>query len=306
MRSPLISLFILFSSITHAQSSSLPWWAASMSQVESAPCKSTEVPSLSSLKNEISRMASSSTRGSETIHGVRLIDQPEILLKAFRDLTTRMARSGGTWGGINEPQVNIQREYAITASCQKVECALASIWGEEDSSKMLWIYLKHGFNTSELAFDDTDRFSSDEIDDVILTLEDLDPRLVPLAFQKNQRLVPISAQAPYTSTVADSTIILMNSWRSKNSLERQLTLFHELGHNISYRRLNQMQTANWNGLPACYMSLYGQASRGEDFAEAVVAYRYNANNFKNKCPQKYNFLKQNVFTREYLSSSSCR
>lgn len=297
----------------------LPWWASDDSEMRVAACKTLGPPSIDQIENEINFKRGTSL-ASKQVFGVDIENDSPVLIEALINLTTRTAKHGGSWGGIHAPQIDLQEEFSINPICDKVTCAVKKIWGRELGLKILWIYLKHGFNSSEYAFDSTDRFSLPEIDDVIMALEDLPATIVPLAFMGNQRLVPIDRESADSNTVANSTIILMNSWRLKSSLTRQQTLFHELGHNMSLRFLSKESLKQWemfsgwestrNGWRftpgACFISEYAKTSPGEDFAESVVAYRYGPEKLKSKCPQKYDFLHSHIFGIEYLNSHECK
>ena len=55
------------------------------------------------------------------------------------------------------------------------------------------------------------------------------------------------------------------------------------------------------------MSGYAGTNKGEDLAEHFVAYRYLSDEFKLKCPVKYNAMKEIFFEgKEFLASSSCQ
>ncbi len=295
-----------------AEERDLSWWAASTSEVENAACKTKAVPSLEEM-NELIQKFAGTDRVFGYVHGAIIWSDSPVLIQALQTLTTRTPKYGGTWGEVLERQVNLRNDYSIRPmECSKVQCILEKIWGSEMATKILWILLKHGFNTSELAFDSASRFERDELDDVIKALEDLPQEVVKITYEGNQRLAPIDRMAPTTMTIADSAITLMKPWRASSSFDRQLSLFHEFGHIIEKRLLSNAQWIEWQYLTtwapaeeACWVSRYAKQSAGEAFAEAVTAYRYAPWRLKEICPSQYDYLKKHVFRAEYLDESSC-
>ncbi|MBY0517192.1 MAG: hypothetical protein K2P81_09800 [Bacteriovoracaceae bacterium] len=301
----------------------LEWWGASTEQVKTAPCKAKSAPS----EEEMQRLVDQKSAGakkSEVVFGVSLKNESPVMIQALKDLTKRQSLYGGPWYSASEDQVPIQQTYSINPTCDKALCAIDKIWGPKLGRKILHMYLKHGFNGSELAFDSSDRFKENEIDDVLMTLDDLPSHLQPLGERKNQRLVPFTPG--YTlkdygpNVLANSGVILFDSWRAKDSGTRQYASFHELGHNLSDKMRNADASPQWIGFSgwkktgdewshdegACIMSKYGETSPAEDFAEVATAYRYNAKGLEEKCPEKYKYMKEKVFKgMEYKTSLQC-
>lgn len=301
----------------------LEWWGASPAQVKNAPCKAKVAPSADEMQRLVVQK-SSGDKKSETVFGVNLKNESPEMIQAFKDLTKRQSLYGGPWFSANEKQVPIQQTYEINPTCDKALCAIEKIWGPDLGHKILHMYLKHGFNGSELAFDSADRFKESEIDDVLMALDDLPVHFQPLGQRKNQRLVPFTPG--YTlkdygdDVLADSGIILFDGWREKDSATRQYLSFHEIGHNLSTKLSNADASAEWIGFSgwkktgddwshtesACIMSKYGETSPAEDFTEVATAYRYNAQGLDEKCPEKYKYMKEKVFQGvEYKNSLQC-
>jgi hypothetical protein len=310
---PVEKRFIFFQKV-------LNWFGASEDQIRSAPCKTTIPPSMNEMKSYIQSRSEGLDNG--IVHGVNFKDESPVLIEAFKKFTT--ARDYiGLWEK-PDAQKNIQLEYGINPHCEKVLCAMEKIWGEELAQKILYIHLKHNFNSSELAFDNSDQFTLDEINDVILALEDLPPHLRPLG-NNNQRLTHF--KRGYTlkaygddPVVANAVIMLFDLWNEESPVKRQYTVFHEMAHNISNKLENMDESQKWLSLSqwvkkgddwsasnkACFISKYGKDSPWEDYAEVISAYRYNAKELKKRCPEKYHFLKENVFQSiEYIDAKFC-
>lgn len=298
------------------------WWGASNQQVAKASCRAPGPPTQADM-GEVVRANSTGRKVTKTVHGVRFENEPKELVEAFEQLTTRNSAYGGKYN-VKEAQVNVQSLHQVNPACKSVTCAMDKIWGPELGQKILYIKLKHGYNASELAFDNASRFNVTELNDVLMALEDLPPTLQPLGFRGDQRLVPYtvgqSVYAPGERILANSGVIFFDRWRESGSLTRQYTTFHELAHNISSRHDNAdssnewKQLSGWKGFGdtwerspgACMISKYGMGNPGEDFAEVLSAYRYNPTNLEKSCPDKYRYMKEKVFGgMEYKNNSQC-
>ena len=298
------------------------WWGASNQQVANARCRSPAPPTSADM-SEMVRANSNGRKVTKTVHGVRFENEPKELVDAFEKLTTRNSVYGGSHN-VKEAQVNVQSLHQVNPACKKVSCAMEKIWGAELGQKILYIKLKHGYNASELAFDNATRFSVAEMNDVLMALEDLPPTLQPLGFRGDQRLVPYtvgqSVYAPGERVLANSGVIFFDRWREREPLTRQYTTFHELAHNISSRHENADNSNEWRQLSgwkslgdtweknpnACMISKYGMETPAEDFAEVLSAYRYNPNTLETSCPEKYRYMKDKVFGgMEYKTNSQC-
>lgn len=214
--------------------------------------------------------------------------------------------------------------------CGNVLCSMEKIWGKELGNKILYIKLKYGFNSSELAFDNASRFKVDELDHILLALGDIPSHLLPVT-TGNQQLTHFTrgSRPPgvYPDQNADSTIIIYDFWtkaRNSTPAKKRKVIFHEITHNIGHRSQMVHTSREWLSLSGwvntgnrenerwirsgegCFASGYGKNDPYEDFAEAVTAYRYNLADFKNRCPEKYQFIKDKIFKgAEYDSRQSC-
>lgn len=264
----------------------LQWWSVSPTQYNQAVCKTFEVPEYDWwLENN-----GSDNRRNRNVKGYRFQDQPQNLIDAFEDIVKNM------------PNRN--------SSCTTVLCAVDEIWGPQVGRKILYVRARHGYNTSELAFHNTRRLSSSELDDIIITLGDLPPDMERIGRGMNQRMT-LEAEGVVSSVnsnaSADSTIRFFDRWRnSPDRFGRQYGLFHEFGHNISELRGNLDNSREWRALTSCQVSTYGNTDNREDFTESFVMYRFNGRGLQQKCPEKYAFLKEKAFRgREYLDESQC-
>jgi len=310
----------------------IEWFGASDHEIMNAPCKSNKLPTLIEMKKFISSKAlpdnsqwgwAKSLIGplNKPINGVQFKKESPVMIEAFSKLTTAMDVFG-IFPNENK-QIDFQALKNINPECEKVLCAVEKIWGEALGDKILYTLLKHNFNTSEYAFDNSDRFNEKEINDVMLALEDLPKGMIPLG-SENQRLThfkrgyTLSSNGP--GVLANAVIMLFDEWSTSPRIERQYTTFHELSHNIGTHFNKIDLSPGWLSLShwikkgddwsksskACFASEYGLTNPAEDWAESVTAFRYNGANFQKKCPEKFNFIKKYAFNGlEYTSASSC-
>ncbi|WPU66906.1 hypothetical protein [Peredibacter starrii] len=297
----------------------LEWSGAQESQIRNAPCKTKAPLPEEEMLNFIAKKSTGKSRGS--VHGVQFRNESPALIEAFEDFTTAMDGFGFYKDSKN--QKKIQNEYKINPECEKVLCAMEKIWGRENAIKMLYIKLKHNYNTSDLAFSNSSPFTPEEMGQVLIGLEDVPERLVPVG-KPNQRLTHFKrgyTLKDYSEyTLANAVIMLFDSWGNQSADEMQYTIFHEVAHNLASRNKNMDESPEWLKLSgwikkgdtwkaqdnACFISNYGTTNPWEDFSEVVSAYRYNAQGLKKSCPEKYAFIKDRVYQGiEYLDSKLC-
>ncbi len=300
----------------------LEWHGATNSIIQKAPCKNLSTLNPEELNSYFFKKSQESKSNlNASVHGVNFSNESPALIDAFTSLTTAM--DGFGFSKVPSRQKNFQKDFSINPECKKVLCAVTKIWGEDLGKKILYINLKHHFNASEYAFENSDRLKLDEIDDVIMGMEDLPKHLIPLG-RSNQRLTHFSrgyglkGDSPYVA--ANSVVMLFDTWTKEPRFERQYSVFHEMSHNVA-TRLGDMDEVpswlklsgwvkkgdSWNKNPnACFTTEYGLTNPFEDYAESLSTYRYNPKPFKESCPEKYNFIKDKVFKgKEYLSQESC-
>jgi hypothetical protein len=299
----------------------LEWHGANNLLIQKAPCKTTKILTNEELSKFIS-IHIENDNSSGSINGVNFVNESSVLIEAFNKLTTAKDIFGSNVIAAN--QKNFQKVFSINPECKKVVCAINKIWGKEVGTKMLYILLKHNYNTSEYAFEDSDRLKSDEMEDILMSLEDLPKILIPLG-RNNQRLTHYSRgiilKGNNEKVKANGVVMLFDRWSSEPRFERQYTIFHEISHNISRKFDDLDESPEWLALSgwvkkgenwfksekACFTSQYSQNNPWEDFAETIATYRYNAKSLKKTCPAKYNFAKNKVFKGlEYLSNETCR
>lgn len=299
----------------------LEHWSANESQVMNAPCKH-KTFSTDAMNTELSAMTGNKKK---TIGGIRLTDENPELLKVFKRLTTKNKQS---WferlfsRNDQGPEFDFQSNFSVNPECTKVLCAVDKIWGQYAGRKLLYLNLKTGYNGSEYLRENSARFSEGELDDILMAMEDLPHAVMPMYTDRQLRKSPVPKEPPGSPSItwADSAVTIYPAWFQGAQGLRFQTLVHEVGHNL-HAKLPQEKYAQWltlsswvktgdswqyDILGACMPSKYGMTSPQEDFAETASAYRYNARALLAHCPEKYNFMRDNVFRGvEYREESQC-
>lgn len=316
---------------------SADWFAATSDQIRSAPCRRNGPPTLAEMAAHIQAIdanSPSNERQSRTIHGIAFEDESPQLLDLFEKLTTY---EDGAGAGRKTNQKTFQ------SPCKKVICAAKQLFGEKESSALLYMLDRYELNGSHLASPGADAWKFNELEDVLMGVSDL-PRTV-MPFQKNKRLIRYKrGSVPPTyganhEVYANSVIEILDKWDTLSLEQRQMTILHELGHNLG-SDLGIIKSAQWLRLSGwktktlmreievkesgktvkkqvnesfmaadnlnTIASRYGLNNPDEDFAEAIVAYRYNPQRLKERSPEKYELLKEAVFDGlEYTSDGTC-
>lgn len=301
-------------------SSRLEHWSANNDQVMNAPCKHKTLD-LAQLNQSLETMTGNK---SKKIQGVKFDHENPELLRVFKNLTSKIS-DWKWWEKIvykHEGEIDLQANYQVNPECNKVLCAVDKIWGQYVGRKLLFMNLKYGYNGSELIHANAAKYTDAEMDDLLLAMSDLPQAIMPLG--RNHEITKYEATESHPDkgpTVwADSLVRLYAPWfRGPQGLRFQ-TLIHEIGHNMNSAiapEINQrwLSMSSWvktgdkwefDSVGACMPSRYAMTSPLEDYAETSSAYRYNGRALLAQCPDKYNFMKDNVFRGvEYREESQC-
>jgi hypothetical protein len=98
--------------------------------------------------------------------------------------------------------------------------------------------------------------------------------------------------------------------------DAKLTFLHELTHHLDFTgdysgEINDFQTENgWyeiatevNNIPeqSCFPTNYASTAPGEDIAESIAYFVYQANSYQQKCPAQYSLIQEKFFSgKDYL------
>lgn len=292
----------------------LPWWAATAAEVESAPCKTKDAPTETSMTQTF--LSLPGTRISKVLNGVSFKNENTRLLELFTDLHKLDISLRG------------QPELSFNIPCDKVLCAVQAIYGDREGIQLLYLLKTFGFNGSHLRTKLASAWRPDELDEILQALNDYPLHLYPVEY--NKRLIHFTRGARYgfgQEIVANASMEIFDLWNELAPGERQQTFLHELGHTLASRKkldtsAEWLKIGGWvesqrtvKGVlyrdyqlmdPRKAVSEYGKLNPSEDFAESVVAYRFNGARLKGTHPEKYAYLKQQVFaSQEYLSQDQC-
>lgn len=290
-------------------------WAASTKDIRTSECRD-KMPSLSEI-TQMNKDFYGSGDQSAVIGGVSLEGESPDSLMAFTDLLTNR----GTFKNEMDTK-DVSKK--VPQSCKKVACATEAVFGKELGQKLL--YLKQfGFNGSEIAHDSSSRFRKDEVDSIIRSVRAFPKGLFPLDTDKQitkfKRGYTLKVHGD--KTLAFARIAFYDLWSDGNYSKEQMesTSFHEIAHYIS-SELDLDESPEWMAISGWvdhgdfqyssarkdnFCSHYAKDSPGEDFAESLVAYRYNPELLQAASMEKYNFIKENVFGGvEYTSQKECQ
>ncbi|MFY7992649.1 MAG: hypothetical protein ACOVP4_05090 [Bacteriovoracaceae bacterium] len=290
-------------------------------EIMNARCKTKSAPSLKEMESFIN--GNTSLIKTEIINGVSIKNESPIAIEAFKDLTTNKDFFFNTL--MKENQTQIQSKYSINPSCAKALCAVKKIWGDELGTKILYLKMRYGINSSELAYSDEDmtaeRFKIDEIDDIIMAIADL-PKDYQSLF-KNKPIIHMVLKKDIPTNIANASIIVFNKWVEQSRAQRQFAIYHELIHNISSHKNEICESKDWRALSGwssknngksweydlekeCFATNYAKKNSSEDFAESATVYRYAPEKFKEKCPKKYQFIKNKLFNNIEYTTDDCK
>jgi len=295
----------------------LPGWSASSKDIEKSPCKG-KVPTLSELKRTNDKLLEGPIEKEKTIVGAKFENESEQMLRMFDLLVQKRKYSGEDFVLPN------QKDYShlTSGSCKKVRCALNQLFGEEYSENAMYLLSQYELNVSPigLAGDKTMKFPLEELKSIHQSVADLPKELFPIRKAKSLRRSSMSSG----NVIGNATIMIFDGVKAYDHHEKAGICTHEFAHNFSYRG-NLDESPDWLNISGWiddggkwkrdpstdnkFVSKYSKVNPAEDFAESIVAYRYNPDALRAASVEKYNFIKELVFKgREYTASgdNSCQ
>ncbi|WP_408098425.1 hypothetical protein ACJVC5_05810 [Peredibacter sp. HCB2-198] len=256
----------------------------------------------------------STIRINKKINGISFENESPENLETFFHLTTSVDFLG-------EPDPKKIKNFSST--CKKVDCALKEIFGPEIGVQLHFMQRRFGLNGSHIVKENTSAWKKDELDTVLLAISDFPEGVIP--FEKSRTLIHAPRGLDSGNTLANATIMIFDLWNTQSPENRRATIVHELAHAMGGvtevdESTEWMRQGGWTtpgkvkdgvlyretSKPETAVSEYGMTNEREDFAESVVAYRYNPTHLKEKSPEKYYFIKDTVFDGvEYTSEKAC-
>lgn len=293
----------------------IEWQAAPDNTLKTAHCLRITPFTEEEMQNWL-RSKTSPTKISETINGIHFENETPENLNTFRLLTSKLDI-------LDNPIPSKTKNFK--SNCKNVNCALKEIFGST-GTQLQFMHQKFGFNGSHLAYDEASRWKKEQLDTALLALSDYPEGLLPQ--EKNQQFVHAPPGYGEEGILANATITVFDAWDSKSPEYQRSTIFHEVAHFFaSQTGIDEsekwMSKSGWEKTsrvidgkkitqseaiyPYTIVSDYGMTNEWEDFAESVVAYRYNPSLLKEVDPDKFELLKKFVFDNvDYSSEASCK
>jgi hypothetical protein len=324
---PLLSTFFL--STVLADAPKLENWSANAAHVTNASCRS-EIPNLQEMSEYNEKIFKYKYLTSKKVSGVSIEDEDIDKIQLLEELTIQKA----VFSSDKDIVIDLKSKFKIPEKCHKVDCVLEAVFGEDDAIKMVYLKTKYGFNVSSLAFENSSNMNQVELDSVIKAIQSFPSGLFPML--ENKQLTKFLRG--YTLTIydtdnsrvfANSSITFFDHWSDIPESEmKEYVTTHELAHYIA-DQLSLNQEKAWHKLSGwsvikgrmqeeeekkwqfsktdVFISNYAQTNPAEDFAETVSAYRYNPELLRGVSPDKYQFMKEVVFSGiEYTGPESCQ
>lgn len=289
----------------------LEWFSAGAPQIRQASCVLATELSTEEIERALAELAKGGKRVTGSVNGVSFRDESSVLTDAFGRLTTPSNNGVGVSYQLRDPQ------------CADVICALSEmVGGREIALRQLYLSAQFGYNVSPIVpiassyggSPMTSAFNAEELDDLIRGLMDFPGAALPPTGGNRplKRYKPGYTQGNYADkkngVAANSYMIFFDPWAKYERPLRRGTLTHEIAHNIGQAKgldlsadwlalsgWKRLQGDKWESSRPDFVSEYGGTDPKEDFAESVVAYRYQPQLLRRVSPAKYNFLKDKVF-----------
>lgn len=291
----------------------IQWFAASSAELKTSHCLKKEPFSIDEMTEWMFENHSHVILD-RNINGIQFKEESPENLEAFYHLTTYMR------GGVPD----LRKTKQLSSNCTKVACAMKELFGAQ-STQLLFMQRRFGMNGSHLVQESAAPWKSDELDVVLLALNDYPEGILP--FQKSRTLIHAPRDLNNGRVLANATVTVFKAWDEMASTDKRVTIFHEIAHALGgVTGVDKSETwygkGGWAGpsrlangelvpiaptaKPGTMVSRYGKTNEREDFAESIVAYRYNPSHLKEKSPEKYELLKQIIFDNvEYTSKEKC-
>lgn len=213
-------------------------------------------------------------------------------------------------------------------NCSDALCSAQKIFGDVQGIKILWAYLKYGLNLSKFSDVNADPSGfDDETLNAILIAADMTPNHLKNIVLKNTYFYrflkgySLSIYGNNNNVIANAFGTVFDPIDQFNLAEKVYIFTHELGHrseNLNNKNLVESKSwkiaTNWKlGLDKKYVnnwqnglvSKYAKTSPGEDFAESYTLYRFDPNLLKQISPERYQFMKVQVFKNIEYDQNLC-
>lgn len=284
--------------------------------VSKSPCKNS-----SPTENEMNSYLESKKTGRikrASIAGAKLKDD-ETLLRIFGEIHNQDPRyKKDTWRYAKGTRV------ALTTGCESVSCAMTQLYGKKHGIQLLYMRERFGFNSSAIAvgYPGADQWSDSDFGIILAMLKDFPAEMFPIF--EGTRFIHVNAHGRGGhNMIAEALVHVYLGWHNLQISEKTTSLAHELGHLFSrdkWEKSAWLSLSQWGrsfdeknqlvwamgDLSAAPLG-YARKNPNEDFAETFFLYRYNGKGLRRLHPEKYEYMRVNVFHgREFDSAESCR
>ena len=172
--------------------------------------------------------------------------------------------------------------------------------------------------------DNINAWPTKDLGTALAMLNDLPDSMFPV--EEGSRFVHINADNNKGyKMIAESLIQVYSGWHNLDENQKTTSLSHEVGHLFAHGRWDKpewIELSGWTsrkeivdgkektiwtmGRPETAVLEYAKTNPNEDFGESFFMYRYNGAQMKERFPEKYEYMKNNVFNgSEFISSTSC-
>lgn len=215
-------------------------------------------------------------------------------------------------------------DVQIPPHCKDVLCAVKTIYGDELGVQLLYMRSKFGFNASHLAvgYVDGDPWPSKDLGTVLAMMNDFPAAMHPV--KDGLRFIHTNANGRGGhKMIAEALVHVYTGWHNLPESEKTTSLAHEVGHLFADGRHDTpewQKLSDWSsfknekgetvwkmGKPEAAVLEYARTNPNEDFGETFFMYRYNGKDLKKQHPEKYQYMKDNVFHgAEFDSHETCQ
>ncbi len=301
-------------------SEKIEWFAANDKDVDRAKCVDQEDFSDEAIARHLSSFGDETV--TQSIQGVTITDHPRKI-----ELLKKLLRTS-----FFLPQVNLNE---ASKNCKDVSCVTRELF-QDQANNYLYLLDKYGLNLNDKRINNTAKWNDDEVKHIMKSINYIPKQLLP--FESNQTIVRGSRNSTGGSTYANATMYFFDAHFDQTPQMQTYTLFHEVGHNIAsdldldvakeWTNLSEWkpeykkdskgkvkisydgkpEISSWHhGHDHSLPSDYAKTNPKEDFAETFSAYRFNPKKLKEISPNKYEYMKKNIFQGvEFLSEESCK
>lgn len=213
---------------------------------------------------------------------------------------------------------------AIARGCESVVCAMSQLYGKKHGIQLLYMREKFGFNSSATAvgYPGADQWNPSDFGIVLAMLNDFPKKMFPIF--EGTRFIHVNAEGRGGhSMIAEALVHVYLGWHNLPESEKTTSLAHELGHLFSRGKWETrawLSLSDWTSARNAKNEVvwkmgdrsaaplgYARTNPNEDFAETFFLYRYNGKGLRRLHPEKYEYMRVNVFHgMEFDSEESCR